>query len=585
MVSTDPRSELNLAREKRKLFTAFLSLLGLLIAAFLIVGGAFYSARRGEFTEGTQKIVSNVVTANSANLAMELFVNRTSAYELRLKDLQEKLGSVVTSPNLCLVDARGKVVAGTRADCQQIFRGRASGINLPIIESDVKVGDLLITYRDPFHLSNLLADYSWHIAAIFCSFAIALLALIGFFRRYMGKVFDRVSIFERQATMGQTAQMLAHDIQTPLNVLQHGLNIINETDDPDKVKRLAKNTLPAVQKSKKQIQNMLADLREIGAAKELELKNLSIGLLINDTLGDVKVLFDYLDIDLKYQFDHTGGIRGDEHKLGRVFSNILVNAVQVMQGEGEISFHTKNIQVHDKPFIEVRVTNSGSFIPEDERASIFSTFYSKGKKKGTGLGLAIVQKIVNEHGGKSYCDSDREIGTTIKFTIPSSQALSAPQRIVLPPRLSSEEDSPKENNTRILGRGKPALNILIADDDAYFLNAAKNMIEQNCSTLMKQYDLKIESVKTPSEVLEAVARRSPDIIFLDIDFGDPYLDGHQILKQLRENQCKSVIIVNTNSPSLEDQHASEQLGADAHLQKPVSAQQLITTLQCSGIVV
>ena len=42
----------------------------------------------------------------------------------------------------------------------------------------------------------------------------------------MGRVFDRVTQFERQATMGQTAQMLAHDIQTPLNVLQHGLKYI-----------------------------------------------------------------------------------------------------------------------------------------------------------------------------------------------------------------------------------------------------------------------------------------------------------------------------------------------------------------------
>ena len=262
MASTKNHSQLNLAKEKRKLFTAFLAMLGLLFSAFAVISGAFYSARYDENNEGTKKIITNVIEANKTDLAMELFVKQTAAFDLRLQNLRDKLKSMIQDPDLCLVDIQGVLVAQTYPGCSSLINNSGNAIVHPIIEAESKVGTIYVNYRNPFDLSSFLTDYKWYIATICAGFLIALLALIGFFKKYMGRVFERVTEFERHASMGQTAHMLAHDIQTPLNVLQHGLNIIADSSDTDKIKRVAATTLPAVEKAKLQIQNMLADLHE-----------------------------------------------------------------------------------------------------------------------------------------------------------------------------------------------------------------------------------------------------------------------------------------------------------------------------------
>lgn len=57
--------------------------------------------------------------------------------------------------------------------------------------------------------------------------------------------------------------------------------------------------------------------------------------------------------------------------------------------------------------VEVRVGNLGSFITEDLRGKLFDLFFTSGKKGGTGLGLAIVKKVIEAHGGRVSCLSEK----------------------------------------------------------------------------------------------------------------------------------------------------------------------------------
>lgn len=70
-------------------------------------------------------------------------------------------------------------------------------------------------------------------------------------------------------------------------------------------------------------------------------------------------------------------------------------------------------------FIELRIRNTDSFIPEEELGQLFDAFYTRNKKGGTGLGLAIAKKIVIAHRGEIWCKSSKEIGVEFGFTLPS----------------------------------------------------------------------------------------------------------------------------------------------------------------------
>ncbi len=87
--------------------------------------------------------------------------------------------------------------------------------------------------------------------------------------------------------------------------------------------------------------------------------------------------------------------------------------------------------------MELRLANSGSYIPPESLEKLFDSFFTSGKKGGTGLGLAIAKKIVELHGGKIYCVSEKsEIFPTgmveFVFTLPLSQTVAPPRAEALP---------------------------------------------------------------------------------------------------------------------------------------------------------
>jgi signal transduction histidine kinase len=117
-------------------------------------------------------------------------------------------------------------------------------------------------------------------------------------------------------------------------------------------------------------------------------------------------------------FDHKQEVFIDKFKITRVLVNILTNAIEANKNKGKIWVHTKDIKMNKNDYIEVKIGNDGSYIPEIERLKLFDIFYTKNKKKGTGLGLTICKKIIEIHKGKIICSSDYMLGTEFIFTLP-----------------------------------------------------------------------------------------------------------------------------------------------------------------------
>jgi signal transduction histidine kinase len=105
-------------------------------------------------------------------------------------------------------------------------------------------------------------------------------------------------------------------------------------------------------------------------------------------------------------------VLGDEKQLGRLFLNLIINAIEAMPQGG-----TLRLQAHQRTendgatFCEVRILDTGIGMSAEEQAKIFEPFYSS-KEDGLGLGLAIVKEIVSEHGGVIAVESEKGKGTT-----------------------------------------------------------------------------------------------------------------------------------------------------------------------------
>jgi signal transduction histidine kinase len=108
-------------------------------------------------------------------------------------------------------------------------------------------------------------------------------------------------------------------------------------------------------------------------------------------------------------------VGGSSQELKQVFLNLLINAIQAMDGEGVIRLGT----AHQAGRVIVSVEDEGCGIPEDAIEHIFDPFFTtKPVGKGTGLGLSISYQIVRNHGGEISVASRSGVGTIFRVTLP-----------------------------------------------------------------------------------------------------------------------------------------------------------------------
>jgi signal transduction histidine kinase len=91
-------------------------------------------------------------------------------------------------------------------------------------------------------------------------------------------------------------------------------------------------------------------------------------------------------------------IEADGEKIGQVFMNLLLNAIEASPAGARVLVRSKYHNGGDQGKIEIAVMDEGSGVPEESVGEIFKPFFTT-KSKGTGLGLANVKRIIEGHGG------------------------------------------------------------------------------------------------------------------------------------------------------------------------------------------
>jgi len=134
----------------------------------------------------------------------------------------------------------------------------------------------------------------------------------------------------------------------------------------------------------------------------------------------------YLDLELKNtsieyvnHLDHNIRVIADGEQLKRVISNIIENSVKYLD---KISGNIKIVIEKQGDFAQIAIEDNGSGIAQEDLPHIFERFYRadtsrNSTKGGSGLGLAISRKIIEDHGGKIWAQSQQGFGTTIFFTL------------------------------------------------------------------------------------------------------------------------------------------------------------------------
>jgi signal transduction histidine kinase len=114
-------------------------------------------------------------------------------------------------------------------------------------------------------------------------------------------------------------------------------------------------------------------------------------------------------------------IQADHHQLTQLFTNLLINAYEAMDGKGRVAITASTMRQDDggegREAVRVELSDTGPGMPQEVAERVFDPFYTT-KAQGSGLGLAIVRKIVDAHDGQIDLRTAPGGGTLIRVTLP-----------------------------------------------------------------------------------------------------------------------------------------------------------------------
>jgi signal transduction histidine kinase len=166
------------------------------------------------------------------------------------------------------------------------------------------------------------------------------------------------------------------------------------------------------------IKRVLDDLRNIARPIPLERFPVDVNRSVSDAVEAMQQHAETAGLTLRAELSpDLPFIEGDVFALGRVYRNLILNAIQATAPGGLVVAATE--AVADR--VQVRVYDTGCGIPADRLGAIFEDFVTT-KRRGLGLGLAISKKIVEQLGGTISVASEVGKGTTFVLEFPRAQA-------------------------------------------------------------------------------------------------------------------------------------------------------------------
>ena len=374
-----------------------------------------------KYLKGKRENVSEEEESNYLREYSSRLVDSLESKVEELKGLNEELEKRVEERTRELVDSNAKLEERNRA-----LRGKQK-----IIEaSQRELGELLTeTSRQKLELEKTLDN--------------------------LGRTQGQLLHSEKMASIGQLAAGVAHEINNPIGFIASNVGILGDymedlkglitlyeqgckglcaesedlfafNRDVDAFKEeidyqfIVGDTEKIVDETREgteRVVKIIEDLKNFSHVDQAEKKHMDINLGIETTLSIVNNELKY-KAKLVKEYGDIPQVECFPQQINQVFMNLLVNASQAIEEQGEIRVKT----LSDGGKVVVRISDTGSGIAPEVMNRIFDPFFTtKPVGKGTGLGLSISYEIIKKHGGHIGVESEAGKGTTFSVELPATK--------------------------------------------------------------------------------------------------------------------------------------------------------------------
>lgn len=309
------------------------------------------------------------------------------------------------------------------------MRGYNSTIALPLVMNETVIGALAIYSSEVNTFDSEEVKTLTRLADELCYVIInaRLKNLYALAERERSLIHERLVEMQKQEAVGLLARGLAHDLDNYMGVVRGYLQFIKR-DLPQGSRSL--DDVKRIEETVGRTTDLTRQLRTLGKNSKPTSSVLKLNDIVRTNVHLMEVVLKHVELELHLQED-LKPIFGDIGQMEQIISNLLINAVQAMDGPGKITITTSNLSLTKKelltfPGLSSRdcvclcVSDTGPGIPEDDQDLIFEPFFStKGKDATRGLGLYVVQSVVSLHRGYIKLVSQPGEGASFHILFPA----------------------------------------------------------------------------------------------------------------------------------------------------------------------
>ena len=231
---------------------------------------------------------------------------------------------------------------------------------------------------------------------------------------------------ERMAALGELGARLAHEIRNPLNSISLIVDHIRDRFSPSEEKKLCRfeNYVTNIKAELQRLNKLVTDFLHVSRPLHPEMNTIQVQPFLMQILQLLQSEAEKHSIEIQTDISPENlEIRGDEGLLKTACLNIVLNAIQAMDGGGQLYVRATSCRENQpghEPVCEIAFSDTGPGIPQKHHKNIFQPYFTT-KKEGTGLGLSIVNRVIEDHQGAIRVESEDGKGTTITLVLPMTK--------------------------------------------------------------------------------------------------------------------------------------------------------------------
>jgi signal transduction histidine kinase len=235
----------------------------------------------------------------------------------------------------------------------------------------------------------------------------------------MKKSKSHIQRADRLASLGTLTAALAHELRNPMVAIKTFTQLLPERFEDEEFRNYF---LQIVSGEVDRISTLVNELLEFARPSDPKVETEDINSILDSILLLIGTGTKKKHIHMvKHLSENLPPVLVDREQIKQVFLNLLVNAIEATDENGQITVQTRPyIKSNGAPYIQIEFADTGCGIPGEYLETIFHPFFTT-KHTGSGLGLSISNQIVQEHKGYIDVESQLNKGTTFYVNLPLHQ--------------------------------------------------------------------------------------------------------------------------------------------------------------------